>query len=1149
MKKILNVVLLISLIASLFMVLPITANAATTVAILDGKVTITDSVGNGSGDASAYTITASGSLISKTTNNITITNASGEDGVLSFNYSATSANACTVAGTASTSGSYSNTISAGGTVAIVLTSNSGLGNTTATLKLTNITFAGMSASSDMTYVFDGNLGTVTAGGTAISSGDVVTVDAVGTQMVATPKSGVTFFGWVNEDGAILSTSTTYTQQATGETTITAVFSDGTVPYFKVDNKYIFSDLNSAGSAGTNILLLCNGTLPAGNYTIPSGATLNIPMDASNTLYTNVPPSEEASTYIAPTLYRKLTLAKDAKITVNGAISIGGKLSASQGSHGSLIGTYGQIDMASESAITVNNGGKLYAWGYITGSGSVTAKSGATVYEPFQVRDWRGGDATTSMLNNSQRVFPMSQYYVQNIQVPLTLESGATENGFMAVYVSYAGIQKSEVPFIGTSGMFNIVSGNVIKDYDENTDRLVIDVNGTLDMQPLELSMKITALGGAQKLNTENYTLPINGNITLNINGGSTVNVLLDFALLPGSEIYVDKGGKCIFGSGSSVYIYDADEWGAYCAHTNTTFLAANHAIGRKKTRTDADIKDAVVYVEGEVDASAAEVYTTASGANICGGENGIVKIAQGAREITYQVTQSGTDISVWNEIPVTTAWLKNADESYVDPETLGDCGKEFTYKNGVWEPKHTNIVTVPGTAATCTEEGLTEGKTCNTCGTVIQAQTSIPATGHTYGAWQKVDETNHSKACACGDVVTEAHTWDAGVVTTAATHTAEGVKTYTCTVCSGTKTETIAKTPDHEWGAWQMVDETSHSKTCGCGDVVTETHTWDAGVVTTAATHTAEGVKTYTCTVCNGTKTESVAKTPDHEWGEGVVTTPATHTTEGVMTYTCTCNEQKTETIAKTPDHEWGEGVVTTPATHTAEGVMTYTCTCNEQKTETIAKTPDHEWGEGVVTTPATHTAEGVMTYTCACNEQKTETIAKTPDHEWGEGVVTTPATHTEKGVMTYTCSCGDTKTESIAKTSDHEYGDWVKVDGKRHSRECICGSVETEAHKFTGFACTRCGCDKMVTSTSYVIENGTIKLNTELILNVSAGTRIIVALYNADGKLINAKLSATPDLAEVAFASEGVTKVKVFTWSGLNLLTPMSLVEEIDIK
>ena len=35
-------------------------------------------------------------------------------------------------------------------------------------------------------------------------------------------------------------------------------------------------------------------------------------------------------------------------------------------------------------------------------------------------------------------------------------------------------------------------------------------------------------------------------------------------------------------------------------------------------------------------------------------------------------------------------------------------------------------------------------------------------------------------------------------------------------------------------------------------------HSWDDGVVTKIATTEADGVKTYTCTVCQATKTEAI---------------------------------------------------------------------------------------------------------------------------------------------------------------------------------------------------------------------------------------------------------------------------------------------------
>lgn len=49
------------------------------------------------------------------------------------------------------------------------------------------------------------------------------------------------------------------------------------------------------------------------------------------------------------------------------------------------------------------------------------------------------------------------------------------------------------------------------------------------------------------------------------------------------------------------------------------------------------------------------------------------------------------------------------------------------------------------------------------------------------------------------------------------------------------------------------------------------THKWDAGKVTTAATCTKAGVKTYTCTLCQETKTETIAAL-GHNYVDGVCT-------------------------------------------------------------------------------------------------------------------------------------------------------------------------------------------------------------------------------------------------------------------------------------
>ena len=143
---------------------------------------------------------------------------------------------------------------------------------------------------------------------------------------------------------------------------------------------------------------------------------------------------------------------------------------------------------------------------------------------------------------------------------------------------------------------------------------------------------------------------------------------------------------------------------------------------------------------------------------------------------------------------------------------------------------------------------------------------------------------------------------------------------------------------------------------------------------------------TYTCTVCQTTKTEPIAKTTKHVWDDGRVTKEPTCKETGVKTYTCiVCGQTGSEVIAKT-SHNWDDGKVTTKPTCKDEGVKTYTCSiCGETKTETIAKL-DHTWDEGKVTKEPTTEAEGEKTYTCTvCGTTKTEAIAKLPVCDGGE--------------------------------------------------------------------------------------------------------------------------------------------------------------------
>lgn len=194
-------------------------------------------------------------------------------------------------------------------------------------------------------------------------------------------------------------------------------------------------------------------------------------------------------------------------------------------------------------------------------------------------------------------------------------------------------------------------------------------------------------------------------------------------------------------------------------------------------------------------------------------------------------------------------------------------------------------------------------------------ETTVPAT---CGADGRIDTV-----CAnCGDVIatkvipaTGAHTWDNGTVTTEPTETTPGVRTFTCAVCSQTKTEVIPATGAHTF-------------------VFTKT---------VAPSCTEAGYDLYTCRDCSATEKRNSKPALGHKWDNGTVTTEPTETDPGTMTYTCTvCGQTKTEVIPATGPHThvWGEGTVTVAPTETTPGVRTYTCTvCGKTRTEIIPAT------------------------------------------------------------------------------------------------------------------------------------------------------------------------------------------------------------------
>lgn len=618
--------------------------------------------GSGCGDGKDYSST------------LTITNNKTTEATLSFDYTVVVSDGTILVNytTTTADGSFSQKLAAGGTVEVEIKSGSTSADTMITM--TNVKLVA-DVSATVTFQPAVN-GSYTVDGKTITEVYTNTQSAANSyQVVATPNEGYKFLGWydvINE--RCISTDAKTALNFDSNRTITARFASKTAALFETGGQ-VFDDLNKAiAEAQKNlpaIITLAESGKITGNYTIPSKVTLLIPFDEAKTCYTSTPIAITSTPTAKP--FRTLTMAAGSSLTLaSGAvISIGGQYyAASGGASGKMVGPYGYIKMESGSAIDVQSGASLYAWGFISGSGSVTVQSGGSVYEWYQILDFRGGSASSDMGN---KVFPFSQYAVQNVEVPLTLHAGASETVYTAVY-AIRKINPTSIPFIGDKGMFKLVSGSLTKAYDGATDRIHYTIDGVAEVNSLNLKL------GSMSVSSSSYVLPFTNNMTVDLTSGSKLSINQTAALLPGVQANIAQGAEMIISSGKSIYIYDRDEWVAQNFVTGGKFKAVPYTPVTHYNRTEANLIDVKVDVNGTLTANGG-IYTTAGGADICSSAGTGVYNQQGkpgTETKTYQYTQINSSVTA-HEIPITPAQLKNAADGSYTPTAGSKAGDTFTY--------------------------------------------------------------------------------------------------------------------------------------------------------------------------------------------------------------------------------------------------------------------------------------------------------------------------------------------------------------------------------------------------------------------------------------------------------------------------------------
>lgn len=473
-------------------------------------------------------------------------------------------------------------------------------------------------------------------------------------------------------------------------------------YFRVDQT-LFTDIESAidyakTSPSKTIVLASDYTLH-GEHTIPEGVTLLIPYDAAYTLCTDEPemsyPNEGGKPLGA---YRTLTLASDAKLNVNGSISVGAKINARSGNTfdyaaGSPDGYYGHIVVESGSEINLKSGSTLYVPGYITGDGTVTAESGSTVYETMQIMDWRGGSASIAM---PEGMFPFNQYYIQNIESTLVIDKGAKEMLYLCVGTPTTDekINFATTSFLDNSASFFIKDANAVvtKKYDKENDKLIFDVySGKIIVNGLSMTID------GKPISSESYNLPITNNMQFNLHAGSEVEFAngQNAMLAAGAIINVDKNAKLTVNS--NLYVYDSEEWGDYASKANIRPLEyIPSTADNKSVRTiGMALDDAQINVEGKIEVNG-YLYTSKSGSNISGNEGGEVKYISAAASDDTFMTMAKNGSGDTENVDFTSAQLHNEDASYT-PTKDAPANSIFKYIDGQWVLQGVNLeVHTPG---------------------------------------------------------------------------------------------------------------------------------------------------------------------------------------------------------------------------------------------------------------------------------------------------------------------------------------------------------------------------------------------------------------------------------------------------------------------
>lgn len=465
--------------------------------------------------------------------------------------------------------------------------------------------------------------------------------------------------------------------------------------------------DNAGRYGTYAVADEKGNM---TYNIPTGVTVVVPFDAEDAkkVYRNKDTTDYfmdekvVSTPAAPTS-PYVTLEVPQNVTLNipqyATFLVNAKI-ASYGTYNQscVVGTYGKVTLGG----TINVSGTLYANGYIADihhtdgakTGKINALAGSTVWQVMQVKDFRGGNVTSAV---SKATMAINMYYFQNIMANITYEYGSELKANIAIYSSQLDASvPCSVSVIsngkGTGSMFSLTEGSITTEYDYNSDRLAVAVNGKVEMNYLSIENQYLPI------DTKQYQLAISDNMPITVKDGAALTIKYGLKFLPGAKVTVEENANLNIAESAKIFLYSKETYQPQWANNSwrtTLFSDLVKAAEGKTAYTEAKINtdsfdDAQIVLNGTLDiANTAQIFQSSdhktgieAGANAVvnvGGTLSASGVTCGETYMTVGTAQMETEIAKANE-GSNGRWTANE----VHTEVGGYHGLLVTVKN--WEP-------------------------------------------------------------------------------------------------------------------------------------------------------------------------------------------------------------------------------------------------------------------------------------------------------------------------------------------------------------------------------------------------------------------------------------------------------------------------------